>query len=266
MGAALAAVAVAGGLAYGSLGGSSARLSGADTRFVPGTEAPAPAGTGQPVPRLDSSPVAPSPRSQAKRSTLASPAAGAGAADAVAGGEQSTSAPHGAGRMIVTQGQGVHRTVTVSGPRASSTPAGTHHTTQTSARLTVSPASLGLGEGSTGQVTLSAAGGPVSWAASVSAAGVAVSPASGQLAAGHRATVTVTVQRQGGSGGSATVQINGAQVPVTWAATATASAAPSGGSAPSGGYAPSGGSAPAAPPARRYHHQPPGGSGGPASS
>ena len=162
--------------------------------------------------------------------------------------------------MIVTQGQGVHRTVTVPGPTASSTPAGTHHATQTSARLTVSPASLGLGEGSTGQVTLSAAGGSVSWTASVSAAGVAVSPASGQLAAGHSATVTVTVQRPGGSGGSATVQINGAQVSVTWAPTATPSDAPSGGSAPSGGPAP------AAPPTRRHHRQPSGGAPGAASS
>ena len=60
------------------------------------------------------------------------------------------------------------------------------------------------------------------------------SPASGELAAGHSATVTVTVQRQSGSGGSATVQINGAQVPVTWAPTATPGDAPSGGFDPSG--------------------------------
>ncbi|HEY1674703.1 MAG TPA: VCBS domain-containing protein [Streptosporangiaceae bacterium] len=260
LGAALAAVAVAAGLAYGSLGSSSARLSGADTRFVPGTEAPAQAGTGRPVPRSDSSPVVPSPRSQAKRSTLASPAAGAGAADSVAGGKQATSAPHGVTRMIVTQGQGAHRAVVVSAPStASSTPA-SPHATQTTARLTVSPASLSLAGGSTGQVTLSAAGGSVSWTASTSAAGVSPSPASGQLAAGHSATVTVTVQRQNGSGGRATVQINGAQVPVTWAPTATASEAPSGGSAPSGGPAP------AAPPARRHHRQPSGGAPGAASS
>ncbi len=260
LGAAVASVAVAAGLAYGSLGGSSARLSGADTRFVPGTEAPAQAGTGRPVPQPDSSAVAPSPRSQAKRPALAAPATGAGAADAVAGGQQATSAPHGATRTIVTQGQGAHRTVTVSvPPTAGATPAGTH-TAQASARLTVSPASLSLGGGSTGQVTLSAAGGSVSWTASTSASGVSLSPASGQLAAGRSATVTVTVQRQNGSGGGATVQINGAQVPVTWAATATGSVAPS------GGFAPSGGSAPAAPPTRRHHRQPSGGSQGAASS
>jgi hypothetical protein len=68
------------------------------------------------------------------------------------------------------------------------------------------------------------------------------------------------VQRQNGSGGSATVQINGAQVSVTWAPTATASVAPYGGSAPSGG------SAPAAPPARRHHRQPSGRAPGAASS
>jgi len=260
LGAALAAVAVAAGLAYGSLGSSSARLSGADTRFVPGTEAPAQTGTGRPVPQSDSSPVAPSPRSQAKRPTLAPPATGAGAADAVAGGQQATSAPHGATRTIVTQGQGAHRTVTVSvPPTAGATPTGTHPA-QASARLTVSPASLSLGGGSTGQVTLSAAGGSVSWTASTSASGVSLSPASGQLAAGHSATVTVTVQHQNGSSGSATAQINGAQVPVTWAATATGSVAPS------GGFAPSGGSAPAAPPTRRHHRQPSGGSPGAASS
>ena len=79
---------------------------------------------GQPVPQPDSSPVVPSPRSQAKRPTLASPAAGAGAADSVAGGKQATSAPHGVTRMIVTQGQGAHRAVAVSvPPTASSTPA-----------------------------------------------------------------------------------------------------------------------------------------------
>jgi VCBS repeat-containing protein len=260
LGAAVAAVAVAAGLAYGSLGNSSARLSGADARFVPGTEAPAQSGTGRPVPQPDSSPVAPSPRSQAKRPALASPATGAGAADAVAGGQQATSAPHGATRTIVTQGQGAHRTVTVSvPPTAGATPAGTHPA-QASARLTVSPASLSLGGGSTGQVTLSAAGGSVSWTASTSASGVSLSPASGQLAAGHSATVTVTVQRQNGSGGSATAQINGAQVPVTWAATATGSVAPS------GGFAPSAGSARAAPPTRRHHRQPSGGSQGAASS
>ena len=148
LGAALAAVAVAAGLAYGSLGSSSARLSGADTRLVPGTEAPAQAGTGRLVPRPDSSPVVPSPRSQAKRSTLASPAAGAGAADSVAGGKQATSAPHRVTRMIVTQGQGAHRAVVVPVPStASSTPA-SPHATQTTARLTVSPASLSLGGGS----------------------------------------------------------------------------------------------------------------------
>jgi hypothetical protein len=260
LGAAVAAVAVAAGLVYGSLGSSSARLSGADTRFVPGTETPAQTGTGRPVSQPDSSPVAPSPRSQAKRPALASPATGAGAADAVAGGQQATSAPHGATRTIVTQGQGVHRTVTVSvPPTAGATPAGTHPA-QASARLTVSPASLSLGGGSTGQVTLSAAGGSVSWTASTSASGVSLGSASGQLATGHSATVTVTVQRQNGSGGSATVQINGAQVSVTWAATATGSVAPS------GGFAPSGGSAPAAPPTRRHHRQPSGGSQGAASS
>jgi VCBS repeat-containing protein len=257
LGAAVAAVAVAGGLAYGGLGGSSARLSGADTRLVPVTEAPASPGTGRPVPQPDSSPAAPSPRSQAKRHIIASPATGAGAADAVAVGKQVTGAPH-AGRMIMAQSQGAHRTVTVSAPpTASSTPAGSH-TKPALARLTVRPASLSLGDGSFGQITLSAAGGSVSWTAS--ATGVSVSPASGQLTAGHSATVTVSVQRRNGSGGSATVQINGVQVPVTWAATGTAS------EAPSGGFAPSGGPVPAAPPTPRHHRQPSGESSGAAFS
>jgi VCBS repeat-containing protein len=160
----------------------------------------------------------------------------------------------------VARGQGAHRAVAVSvPPTASSTPASPHATPAT-AQLTVSPASLSLGGGSTGQVTLSAAGGSVSWTASTSAAGVSPSPASGQLAAGHSATVTVTVTRQDGSGGSATVQINGAQVSVTWAPTATPS------DAPSGGWAPSGGSAPAAPPTRRHYRQPSDGAPGAASS
>ena len=128
-------------------------------------------------------------------------------------------------RMIVTQGQGAHRAVVVPVPSTASSHPASPHATQTTARLTVSPASLSLGGGSTGQVALSAAGGSVSWTASTSAAGVSARPAPGQLAAGHSATVTVTVQRQNGSGGGADLQINGAQVSVTWAPTADPGAA-----------------------------------------
>jgi DNA-directed RNA polymerase specialized sigma24 family protein len=252
MGAAGAALAVAGGLAYGSLGSSRARLSGSDSRLVPVTASSAQAVTGRPVPQPDASPLILSPRAPAKKSTLVSPATGAGDADAVAGGKQATSGPRDTNRAIVTQGQGTHRTVIVAvKPTASSKPTGGFrtHPAQASARLTMSPASLSLGSGSIGQLTLTASGGSVSWTASTSASGVSLSPASGQPAAGHSTTVTVTVQRQNGGSGSATVQINGAQVPVTWAATATPSAAPS------GGYD---GSAPAAPPSR-WHHRPPSG-------
>ncbi|MBV9794906.1 MAG: hypothetical protein JO016_13320 [Actinobacteria bacterium] len=272
LGAALVALGVAAGLTYGSLGSNRAQLSGADSRYVPGSQSSAATGSQGPLP----SPYAPSPtprtHGRGVKSALASPAAGAGHADAVASGKAGSgkagSGPQGA--TIVTHGQGPHQTVTVAlrpTTRASTASANTH--TQTAAQLTVSPAELDLPAGqSSGTVTLSVSGGSMSWTASASS-GVSVSPAAGRISNGGTAQVTITVPRQHGSGGSGTVFIDGAQVSVSWAATAPASpSAPAGGSGGSGGAGGAQPSGQASPPARGdHHHKPdPGGSPGPVSS
>ncbi len=169
---------------------------------------------------------------------------------------------------VARPGQATHRTVTVAlVPGAQAGGPDAPGTTQASARLTVSPATLALGQGSSGQFTLTASGGSVPWSAAASSASVGLSPASGQLGNGDSATVTVTVQRADNGGGSATVSINGAQVSVTWSVTPAASA-PSGSSGGSGasGSPGSGSAGSSAPPVRRHHRPDPGGSPAPAGS
>jgi DNA-directed RNA polymerase specialized sigma24 family protein len=258
LGAALLALGIAAGLTYGSLGTSRAQLSGADSRYVPGGASSAPA-SGGPLP----SPYAPSPTPRThgpgKRSVPTSPAAGAGHADAVASDKAGTG-----NRTITTRGQGTHQTVTVAvRPSAS---ASTH--TQAAAQLTVTPADLDLGTGSSGSVMLSVSGGSMSWTASPSS-GVSVDPSGGRLGNGDSQSITISVAGQRGSGGSGVVSIDGAQVSVSWSATATATATPSsppsrgssGSSGPSGGSGPSDASSP---PARtQRHHRPDPGGGSP---
>ena len=71
--------------------------------------------------------------------------------------------------------------------------------------LEVSTASLAVGTGSAGQITLTAVGGTVNWSASTSSpAQVSLSSYSGTLRAGQSVTLTVAVTR-GASGGSATI-------------------------------------------------------------
>ncbi len=268
MGAAVVAGGIAAGLAVGPLS-SHARLSGSSSRLVTGPAAPAagPAGVGQPDPRPDAPPARPGHgrRSPAAR-TSTTPAAGG--ADAVASGKQAGA--HGGARAGGQSGSTNHRTVTVD--LVPSTPAGQPGPaarTQATARLTVSPASLVLGQGSSGTFNLTASGGSVPWSASASASSgsVALSPAAGQLANGDTASVGVTVQRAGDSGGSATVSINGAQVTVSWSATPAASA-PSGASGSTGasGAAGPGSAGSSPPPARRHHRPTSGGSPAPAGS
>ncbi|HEX3752860.1 MAG TPA: hypothetical protein VHW06_19990 [Streptosporangiaceae bacterium] len=248
LGAAALALGIAAALTYGSLGTSRAQLSGADSRYVPGRAAPAQA-SGGPLP----SPYAPPPTLRShgpgKKSTPASPAAGH--ADAVASGKAGSG-----NRTIVTRGQGPHQTVTVA--LRPSTRASSH--TQAAAQLTVTPANLSLGTGSSATVTLSVSGGSMSWTASPSA-GISVSPSSGRLSNGGSIPVTISVPGQRSTGGSGVVSIDGAQVSVSWSATATPPSRPSSGS--------SGSPSPSSPPARttRHHHQPhPGGSPDPGAS
>jgi hypothetical protein len=80
-----------------------------------------------------------------------------------------------------------------------------------------------LGGGSTGQITLTAAGGPVSWSATVSGSGqVSLSSYGGALQAGQSVTVLVQVSRSAGPGSAViSFQGNGSDpqvVPVTWLA------------------------------------------------
>jgi DNA-directed RNA polymerase specialized sigma24 family protein len=249
LGAALLAVGIAAGLTYGSLGTSRAQLSGSVSRDVPGGGSSVEA-SGGPLP----SPYAPSPTLHShgpdKKSIQISPAAGH--ADAVASDKTGSGK-----RTIVTRGQGPHQTVTVAlRPRASSS---SH--TQAAAQLTVSPANVSLGTESSMMVKLSVSGGSMSWTASPSS-GISVNPSSGRLGNGDSTPITISVPGQRSSGGSGVVSINGAQVSVSWAATATPSSPPSSGS--------SGSSGPSSPPARtnRHHHQQPdpGGSPDPGSS
>jgi DNA-directed RNA polymerase specialized sigma24 family protein len=249
LGAALTALGIAAGLTYGSLGTSRAQLSGSVSRDVPNGASSVQA-SGGPLP----SPYAPSPTLHSpgpgKKSIQISPAAGH--ADAVASDKTGSG-----NRTIVTRGQGPHQTVTVAlRPRASSS---SH--TQAAAQLTVTPANLSLGTGSSSTVKLSVSGGSMSWSASPSS-GISVNPSSGTLGNGDSTPITISVPGQRSSGGSGVVSIDGAQVSVSWAATATPSSQPSSGS--------SGSSSPSSPPARtnRHHHQQPdpGGSPDPGSS
>jgi hypothetical protein len=263
VGAAVVAAGIAAGLAVGPLG-SHARLSGSSSRLVTGSAAPSQARVGQPDPRPDAPPARPGHgRRSPEARTTTSPAAGG--ADAVASGKQA-GLPGGT-RANGQSGPSTRRTVTVDlAPSTAAGQPGPAARTQATARLTVSPASLVLGQGSSGTFTLTASGGSVPWSASASGS-VAVSPASGQLGNGGSAAVSVSVQRAGNSGGSATVSINGAQVTVSWSAT-PATSAPSGASGSTGASGASGaGSAGSSPPPARRHHRPnPGGSPAPAGS
>jgi DNA-directed RNA polymerase specialized sigma24 family protein len=258
--AAVVAAGIAAGLAL-SGAGHHARLSGSDSQLATGSTAPSQAGAGQPDPRPDAAPARPGHGRRSPRAgSTTSPAAGG--ADAVTSGKQGGA--RSGTRAGGQPGRTTHRTVTVAlVPSTRAGQPGPAAPTQ-AARLTVSPASLDLGHGSSGAFTLTASGGPVAWSASASSGSVAISPASGQLGNGDSATVSVTVQRAGNSGGSATVSINGAQVTVSWSAK-PASTAPSGapGSTGASGAPGSGGSPP---PVRRHHRPHPGGSPAPAGS
>ena len=249
LGAAVLALGIAAGLTYGSLGTSRAQLSGSVSRDVPGGASSVEA-SGGPLP----SPYAPAPtlhsHGPGKKSLQISPAAGH--ADAVASDKTGSGK-----RTIVTRGQGPHQTVTVAlRPSASSS---SH--TRAAAQLTVTPANLSLGTGSSSTVKLSVSGGSMSWTASPSS-GISVNPSSGTLGNGDSIPITISVPGRRSNGGSGVVSIDGAQVSVSWAATATPSSQPSSGS--------SGSSGPSSPPARtnRHHHQQPdpGGSPDPGSS
>ena len=95
--------------------------------------------------------------------------------------------------------------------------------------LQLSAGSVKVGVGTTGQITLTAIGGPVRWSASSSAPNqVSLSSTAGTLAAGQSATLAVTVTR-GTPAGSATLTFDSSAsasqlVQVTWTAPASGGA------------------------------------------
>jgi hypothetical protein len=96
-------------------------------------------------------------------------------------------------------------------------------TTAAPGTLQLSAGAVVLGGGSTGQITLTAAGGTVSWSASVNPPDqVSLSSYGSTLSNGHRITVTVQVSRGTGAGSAAiSFQVPGSDtqvIPVTWSA------------------------------------------------
>ena len=88
-------------------------------------------------------------------------------------------------------------------------------------QLEVSPGRLDLGAGSSGQIVLTARGGPVSWTASASSADLTLGQSSGQLSAGQSVTLVIDVRRQDDAAGHATISLaagsgSAAAVQVTW--------------------------------------------------
>ena len=99
-------------------------------------------------------------------------------------------------------------------------------------QLQVSPGGLDLGPASTGQLTLTASGGQVTWSAVTSTPDIALSSSGGTIGAGQQVTVTVDINRvqhaagegtitfgSGGSGGSG--GSSGETVTVSWSAPST---------------------------------------------
>jgi hypothetical protein len=121
-------------------------------------------------------------------------------------------------------------------------------TTAAPGTLQLSAGAVVLGGGSTGQITLTAAGGTVSWSASVNPPDqVSLSSDGSTLSNGQQTTVTVQVSRGVGAGSAAiSFQVPGSDtqvIPVTW------SAAKPGGSG-SGSHSGSGSGS------GRHHHPP----------
>ena len=110
---------------------------------------------------------------------------------------------------------------------AAGQPAGpaTSATSSSPGTLQLSTGSVNVGGGTTGQITLNAIDGPVSWSASSSAPNqVSLSSTSGRLAAGQSVTLTVTVLRST-QAGRATLTFDSSAsasqlVQVTWSAPA----------------------------------------------
>jgi DNA-directed RNA polymerase specialized sigma24 family protein len=104
----------------------------------------------------------------------------------------------------------------------------------TPGQLQVSPSSLVLGTGSTGQLRLTASGGPVSWSASTSTSDIVLSSSGGTIAAGQTVVVTVDITRAQSTSGRGTITIGpgGATVAVSWSNPSPPPPPPSGSPSP----------------------------------
>ena len=224
---AAAAAGIAAALAAGGLGGHAA-LSG-DTGHQPAAaDAPAQAGAGQAIRRVQN-PAAPG--SGAERRGRLPRAAAADDAPPGGGPGQLTRATARAMPPVITPARTPQRAMGVAllpGPAAPGSPGSPAPAAARSAsaspsvagQLEVSPGTLDLGTASAGQIVLTASGGPVSWTAIASSPDLTTSQSSGQLSAGQSVTVVVEVWRQDGAGGNATISINSAPaVEVSWDAT-----------------------------------------------
>ena len=97
------------------------------------------------------------------------------------------------------------------------------HSSSPAGQLQVAPTQLNLGTGSTGQITLIASGGAVTWSAGTSSPHVTLSSSGGTLAAGQQAVITVSVSRGQNGSGQATIMIGpgGVAVTISWSAPVT---------------------------------------------
>jgi len=141
--------------------------------------------------------------------------------------------------LTTTQGAGqptrlyLHgRTVPYRGPVPRSSEPGTGDPAP--GQLQVSPGSLVLGAGSTGQLRLTASGGPVTWSAVTSTSDIVLSSSGGTIAAGQQVTVTVNVTRAQSASGQGTITIGpgGETVAVSWSDPATSPPPPTGSPSP----------------------------------
>lgn len=218
-GAAAAAVVATAVFTLGGLGGNTV-LNG-DAGAAAGNGHPDQAAGIQPSLRPAATPTAAGGRLELPAPLV--PASAAGHSQAVNGQGKPVPAARGSSQAVIPV-RGVHGSPTP-GPTISPQPP----SPGPAGHLQVSPASLSLGTGSQGQIVLSAVGGTVTWAASASSADVTLSDTSGQLSAGQSVTIAVTVSRQAGASGSATVSIDPGttSVQVSWDASPSPPPSPS---------------------------------------
>jgi DNA-directed RNA polymerase specialized sigma24 family protein len=95
-------------------------------------------------------------------------------------------------------------------------------------QLQVSPASLSLGTGSSGEFTLTASGGQVTWSAATASPGITLGGDGGSIPAGQQEVITVTVNRAQAQSGQATITFapGNEVITVTWTSPGSTSPPP----------------------------------------